>query len=146
VRPGAGEPFGAPGPRRRAGGVATRTAALPQRRRGNEHQRSERGEQHVRVDSGRQPAADVRAGQAEPGKDEPGPDPHPTGSPVRDHADECGRPDDQQRPRGRGVRRLVEQVDQRRDGEDRPAAAQCAQGQADEQPGRDRDGQHAGIS
>jgi hypothetical protein len=43
------------------------------------------------------------------------------------------------------VRFLVQQVDQDRDGEDRPAAAQSAEQDADQQPGRDGDGQQASL-
>ncbi len=50
------------------------------------------------------------------------------------HTGRRADPDDDERTRRGLVRRLVQQVDQRRYGEDRTAAAECAQQQSDDQP------------
>ena len=64
-----------------------------------------------------------------------------------DGSDQRGEADDDQRPGGRLCRGLPEDVDQHRDGEDRPAAAERAQAEPDERARRRCDDQrHAGRS
>jgi hypothetical protein len=56
---------------------------------------------------------------------------------------DSGDPDDQQRTGRRRVRRLVQQVHEGGNGQDRAAAAEGAERNPDQQPDRDGDQQHA---
>ena len=123
---------------------AARRSRLQHRCRGGQHEHGEQGEQQVRPDARGEHGAGIGAGHAKNAERDPLGQADSAHAPVRGHPRQCGDPDDQQRCGGRGMRLLVQQVDQAGHGQDRAAAAQGAERQPDQQPGGDGDDcQHA---
>src|ERR1035441_4177942 len=122
---------------RRRDGTGPLTAQHRDRRARHEH--GERGEQGVGVDAGRQAAAGEGAARAEDAEHDPGAHPNPPGTQMDGHAHERGDADDDQRRGRRAVRALAQQLDQRGHGQDRPAPAERAEAQADQDPDGQRD-------
>ena len=96
----------------------------------------------MRVGARRQPGTRVGSGNADQPEEHSLSEADVPGAGVRGHAGERGDPHDQQRPGGGAVGGLVQQVDERGDGENGPAAAERAERQADQQTGRDGEDEH----
>jgi hypothetical protein len=107
-------------------------------RRGHRHEGRERCEQQAGGDARGQPASGAGARDADDADGDPLGRADPARPPVRSRSGKRGDPHDEQRSGDSRVRLLVQQVDQRRDGQDRPPVTQGAQRQAGQQPGGDR--------
>jgi len=88
------------------------------------------------MDAGRQAAADKGAARAQDTEDYPGAHPYTVSTQVGGHAHERGDADDDERGGRRAMRAHAEQVDQRGHGQDRPAAAEGAEAESDQDPDR----------
>jgi hypothetical protein len=111
--------------------LAGRPAPAAQHGRGgDQHEPGEQAEQQAGADARGQPGASVGAGHAQDADGNTRREADLAGLPVRDHPG-CRRdPRNEQRPGCGRMRRLVQQVDQDRDGEDGPSAAEGAERQA----------------
>ena len=104
-----------------------------------QHQRGEGGEQHILVDVGRGLGAEHGATDRDEPEVAPAAEQHVAGAVGGDRADQrCHADDDQRAGRGLGGA-LVEEVDQDGHRQDRAAAAEGAQAEPDQRPGRDRE-------
>ena len=123
-------------------GTGGHPAAGEHQGRDGEHQHGEPGEQHIGRHGQRQPCPGNGSRGPQRPEDDPLQHPDMTVPAVREHPEHRGHPDDDQRPGGRRAGVHPQQVHQRRDGQDRPAAAERTQAEPDQQSDRDRDDQH----
>ena len=110
--------------------------AAPHRVGRDQHEPGEGEQQHVGVGGLVPVRAEQRAADAGEAEHEAGAEPHSPGAPVRHDADHRGHGDEDERRRRGVLGRLPGGVDERRDGEDRAAATERAERQADEEAER----------